>query len=44
MKKNCSTDNETDVEKYDFRQYLKTTNGMDFHSDDSACGDLVGPN
>lgn len=39
----CKTGAETDVEKYDFTQFMTTVNGMDFEADTSECGRLIAP-
>ncbi|KAL6735400.1 hypothetical protein Aduo_005845 [Ancylostoma duodenale] len=39
----CKTGTATDVEKYDFTQFMTTTNGMDYYGDNSTCGKLIAP-
>ncbi|KAK5968124.1 Carboxypeptidase [Trichostrongylus colubriformis] len=40
----CKTGNESDVEKYDFTQFMTSQNGMDFYADNSSeCGRLIAP-
>ncbi|PIO69305.1 hypothetical protein TELCIR_08874 [Teladorsagia circumcincta] len=40
----CRTGAETDVEKYDFTQFMTSQNGMDFYGDNSSeCGRLIAP-
>ncbi|WKX93409.1 hypothetical protein Q1695_011014 [Nippostrongylus brasiliensis] len=40
----CKTGTETDVEKYDFTQFMVSPNGMDYYGDNTTeCGRLIEP-